>query len=133
MRECLRVAVGAFLAGLLALPVGAAAQESTTKEEEHNPPSFRPSKNLTEQQRRGEYMFLQRCQICHQPKYRKSAEASELPVVYRNLEGILKDSTPAKETMVREQIRRGSMRMPGFQYTLEPNEIEDVIAYLKTR
>jgi hypothetical protein len=34
--------------------------------------------------------------------------------------------------VVREFIRRGTPRMPGFQYGLTPEEIDSIIAYLKT-
>ncbi len=37
----------------------------------------------------------------------------------------------ATETRVREIIRNGTPRMPGFQYGLRPEEIEDIIAFLK--
>jgi mono/diheme cytochrome c family protein len=122
----------AFLTAVLLAGSGF-AQGPQGAEEGHNAPTFKPGKNLTDQQKRGEYLFLQRCQICHLAKYRKSIEVSERPAVYRNLEGVLKDGGAARETLVREQIRRGSLNMPGFQYGLEAREIEDIIAYLKTR
>ena len=127
------VALRASFVGLLALPIATIAQEPHAEQGDNpNAPSFRPGQTLNEQQKRGEYLFLQRCQICHQAKYKKSAAASEVPVFYRSIAGILKDATPARETLVLEQIQRGSMNMPGFRYTLQPQEIDDVIAYLKT-
>ena len=36
------------------------------------------------------------------------------------------------ETFIRDKVKNGSTLMPGFQYTLEPNQIDDVIAFLKT-
>jgi hypothetical protein len=44
----------------------------------------------------------------------------------------LKNATPAREKAVRDQIQRGSPRMPGFQYTFTPAEFEELIAYMKT-
>jgi len=37
-----------------------------------------------------------------------------------------------KERAVREIILKGGPRMPGFQYGLTPNEVDDLVAYLKT-
>jgi mono/diheme cytochrome c family protein len=36
------------------------------------------------------------------------------------------------ESAVREKIRVGSRRMPGFQYTFDGPNIDRIIAYLKT-
>ena len=129
-----RAETGALIlvAGLLATSAPV-AQEQPAHAEGEKAPSFRPSKDLNEQQKRGEHLFLQRCAICHQAKYRKSAAQSELPVFFRSLEGVLKNAEPAREDTVREYIRRGSMTMPGFQYTLESNEFDDLMTYLKTR
>jgi mono/diheme cytochrome c family protein len=129
--KSLAAIITAFLIAVLL--TGSSFAQGPPAEEAHHAPTFKPGKNLTDQQKRGEFLFLQRCQICHLAKYRKSIEASERPAVYRNLEGVLKDGGASRETMVREQIRRGSLNMPGFQYGLEAREIEDIIAYLKTR
>jgi mono/diheme cytochrome c family protein len=34
--------------------------------------------------------------------------------------------------MIRDYIRNGSKRMPGFKYGLEPSEIDAIVEYLKT-
>jgi mono/diheme cytochrome c family protein len=36
------------------------------------------------------------------------------------------------EEAIRQRIMVGSRRMPGWQHTLEPRQIDAVIAYLKT-
>jgi len=36
------------------------------------------------------------------------------------------------EESVREQIERGSAKMPGFQYQLTLVEIEEIVGYLKS-
>jgi mono/diheme cytochrome c family protein len=35
------------------------------------------------------------------------------------------------DAVAREQIMRGSVRMPGYQYTLSSAEIDQVVGYLK--
>jgi cytochrome c2 len=82
------------------------------------------SGGLSEAELDGKGMFQQRCSVCH------------LPHVIDN-DGTWgpKLSAPTvtgKEAVVREFIRRGTPRMPGFQYGLTAAEIDNIIAYLKT-
>jgi mono/diheme cytochrome c family protein len=81
---------------------------------------------LTEQEERGHGLFLQKCALCHLPKYQKP---KTVPAIAPSLEGVLKKS---KESIVRGQIMKGGTNMPGFQYTLEPQALDDLIAYLRT-
>jgi mono/diheme cytochrome c family protein len=77
--------------------------------------------------RRGEAWFYQRCSLCHMGRIVKDD-------VYEPMAPklTLKNATPAREKAVRDQIQRGSPRMPGFQYTFTPAEFEELIAYMKT-
>jgi mono/diheme cytochrome c family protein len=77
--------------------------------------------------RRGEAWFYQRCSLCHMGRIVKDD-------VYEPMgpKLTLKSATPAREKAVRDQIQRGSPRMPGFQYTFTPVEFEELIAYMKT-
>ena len=77
--------------------------------------------------RRGEAWFYQRCSLCHLGRIVKDD-------VYEPMgpKLTLKNATPAREKAVRDQIQRGSPRMPGFQYTFTPAEFEELIAYMKT-
>jgi mono/diheme cytochrome c family protein len=79
----------------------------------------------------GEALFVQRCALCHLSPdgWRKSGLA---PSIGPSLNGILKDGSPEREAAVRERIRMGSQAMPGFQYGLDPKQLDRVIAYLKT-
>ena len=78
---------------------------------------------------RGEGLFQQHCSVCHAGRFEKSGQLQ--PVV--NLTGVLKDASPDREAAVRMQIQRGSFNMPSFQHTFTPREVEELIAYLKTR
>jgi mono/diheme cytochrome c family protein len=113
-----------LLLGVVALPTNMIAQSEKVL-------PFKPKPGLNDQQRSGEFLFFQHCALCHLPKYRKSASTATPPVVWRNLEGVFKDTGPDREKEVREQILKGGLNMPGFQYGLQPAEIDDVIAYLK--
>src|SRR5689334_7594641 len=70
----------------------------------------------------GKKMFLQRCSICH-----TQAQAGGKPYgPWMSAESV------ANESAARAIITKGTQRMPGFQYGLEPREIDNIIAYLKT-
>ncbi len=78
-------------------------------------------------ERTGKRLFLQRCSLCHLPPLgRPSYVRSFGPP----LNGFV--NSPEREARVAEVIRRGTGRMPGFQYGLEPKEIDAIVAYLKT-
>ena len=77
--------------------------------------------------KRGEAVFSKYCPICHLGRPAKTR-----PFVGRNLRSILKNAKPEQEAAVREFIRKGGDKMPGFQYNLTPAQIEDLIGYLKT-
>ncbi len=115
-----------LLAGLLGFAANMLAQSSKPG------PSFRPNPNLNDQEKKGEYLFLQRCALCHVTKYGKDVAAPRLPPVWWNLEGLFKDADSGKEIEVRGFILKGTSKMPGWQYTLDAKQIDDLIAYLKT-
>jgi mono/diheme cytochrome c family protein len=85
---------------------------------------------LSDEQRRGEGLFLQRCSICHLPRKLKFGSP---PVVGPILSGQFKDATAEQMKILRGFILKGGPDMPGFQYGLEPGEVDDLIAYLKTQ
>ncbi len=94
-------------------------------------PASAPSSpaKLTEQETRGENLFRQRCSLCHLPRKLKFGSPA---VVGPDLTGLFKEAGPDKMKLLRGSILKGSPNMPGFQYGLEPKEVDDLIAYLKT-
>ncbi len=82
--------------------------------------------SLSADEVRGRQLFVQRCAICHDPLGQPS---------YPNTPGPWVDAATVRslgEDTVSSQIMMGSARMPGWQYTLEPEQVSQVIAYLKT-
>lgn len=79
--------------------------------------------------RRGEALFYQRCSLCHLPRIRKPQTT---PGPAPSLTGILKNADKDQEIAVRNQIMKGTERMPGWQYGLKPGQMDDLITYLKT-
>jgi mono/diheme cytochrome c family protein len=96
-----------------------------------NAPATAPSSpaKLTDQETRGENLFRQRCSLCHLPRKLKFGSPA---VVGPDLTGLFKEAGPDKMKLLRGSILKGSPNMPGFQYGLEPKEVDDLIAYLKT-
>jgi mono/diheme cytochrome c family protein len=71
----------------------------------------------------GRRIFQQRCGVCHTAPTITSGVYG--PILYKEI-------VDGNEDPMRQFIRNGSRRMPGFKYGLEPSEIDAVIAYLKT-
>jgi mono/diheme cytochrome c family protein len=80
-------------------------------------------KSLTPSQAAGKKLFVQRCAVCHLPALPSYTPYG--PLLSGDLIMSLGDA------VAREQIMRGSVRMPGYQYTLSSAEIDQVVGYLK--
>ena len=81
------------------------------------------SANLTEQQRLGRQIVAQSCAVCHLPSG---------PGAKTYGPALNKSTLPDDDDMVRQTILEGNTRMPGFQYFLQPAQIDAVIAFLRT-
>jgi len=81
-------------------------------------------KSLTVPQAAGKKLFVQRCSVCHLPAL--PSYNTYGPVLSGSVISALGDEA------AREQISVGSARMPGYQYTLNAQEIDQVVGYLKT-
>lgn len=78
---------------------------------------------LNSVQKLGKRVFEQRCGICHAPA--RPGFQMYGPALY-------KDLVNGSEDAIKEQIRSGSAKMPGFKFGLEPTEIDAIVEYLKT-
>ena len=81
-------------------------------------------KSLTAEQAAGKKLFVQRCSVCHLPALPSYTAYGPIP------DGSV--VADRGEDAVRQQIAEGSARMPGYQYTLGPAEISEIVNYLKT-
>ena len=93
--------------------------------------SSKPYATLTDEQKKGEELFVQRCSVCHMP-YRTKTKWESGPPFGPSLRGVLMNAKPAKEEAMRQFILKGSDKMPGFQYGFTSEDLNVVIAYLKT-
>jgi mono/diheme cytochrome c family protein len=79
--------------------------------------------NLTDQQKMGRQVFAQSCGVCHLP-----------PSLGAKTYGpqLNKEAGGGDEDVVREFITNGTPRMPGWKFYLKPDQIDSIVAYLKT-
>lgn len=82
--------------------------------------------SLSEAEVNGRKLFVQRCALCHDPLGQPSYPNTPGPWVDGATVGDL------GEESVRDIIMMGSARMPGWRYTLDATQVDQVIAYLKT-
>lgn len=84
---------------------------------------------------RGEAWFYQRCALCHLGRIVKDEKFKPMGP---SLSSLFKDASPTREVDVREMIQTGTLslskplRMPGFRYGLDSQQLDELIAYLKT-
>ena len=83
----------------------------------------------------GQKVFKQNCALCHYPNKSDTKMGPGLKGLFRNKE-LPESHRPVTEANVREQIQKGSpnakpMSMPAFQDKLSPDEINNLIEYLK--
>lgn len=74
---------------------------------------------------KGKRLFVQRCALCHDLLGQPAATTV----------GPWVDGTTVKtrgDEAIRQKINNGSRRMPGWKYTLDAQQVDSVIAYLKT-
>jgi mono/diheme cytochrome c family protein len=80
-------------------------------------------KPLNDVQKLGQRVFQQRCGICHAPA--RAGFQMYGPFLY-------KDLVNGSEDAIKEIIRSGSNKMPGFKFGLQASEIDAIVEYLKT-
>jgi mono/diheme cytochrome c family protein len=76
---------------------------------------------LTEAQLNGRRLVGQRCANCHAGNPRQPGPPLGKTIVESR-----------GEVFIRDKVNKGSTLMPGFQYTLNAGQIDDIIAFLKT-
>ena len=79
--------------------------------------------NLTDQQKMGRQVFAQSCGVCHLP-----------PSLGARTYGppLNKDAGGGDDEVMREFITNGTPRMPAFKFYLKPEQIDAIIAYMRT-
>jgi mono/diheme cytochrome c family protein len=79
--------------------------------------------NSADQVKLGERLVNQSCVVCHfNPQFGSGTYAPALS----------KDTLGGKAEIMHEVIANGTPRMPGFKYQFKPQQIDAIVAYLKT-
>lgn len=108
----LRYASGVLIA-VCAWSVGLSAQQA--------PQGTQPAASVDATE--GRRLFHQKCSLCHVAPMKGGESYGPK---------LSKAQVNSTEAGVREIIRSGTGRMPGFQYALEPRQVAAIIAFLKT-
>jgi mono/diheme cytochrome c family protein len=74
---------------------------------------------------RGAALFRKSCAVCHSVR---PDETKVGPSLY----AVLREASGYSEPAVRQTIAAGTANMPAFQQKLEPDQMDDLIEYLKT-
>jgi mono/diheme cytochrome c family protein len=82
-----------------------------------------PADNLNDQQRTGRQVFAQSCGVCHLVAA-LGAKTYGPP--------LNKAAANGDDSIMREYIENGTPRMPAFKHYLKSNEIDAIIAYVRT-
>ena len=95
-------------------------------------PSAKPP--LTPVQLQGKGLYKQRCSVCHTSMIVGIVKGEPVMLTTNTYGPVLSNDilSTGLESVVRERIRVGSDKMPGFQYGLKPAQIDAIIAYIKT-
>jgi mono/diheme cytochrome c family protein len=78
---------------------------------------------LNDTQKLGQRIYQQRCGVCH---------TIVAPVFPMYGPALYKDLVIGSEDAIKEMIRSGTSKMPGFKLGLQPSEIDAIVEYLKT-
>jgi mono/diheme cytochrome c family protein len=78
---------------------------------------------LNDKQRHGRQILAQSCGVCHLPPS-LNAKTYGPP--------LNKTAGGGDDDIMREYINNGTPRMPAFKYYLKPDDIEAIIAYVRT-
>lgn len=85
---------------------------------------------LNEQQARGRRVYDAQCIRCHEPYSRFGTHGPSLTGLYKKK--FLPSGMPANDARITDVILLGRGMMPHFREVLSEQQMEDLLAYLKT-
>lgn len=99
----------------------ARATVPTVERKDYDMRTFIAPLPLNETELKGRKIFAQRCANCHGGSAQRPGPLLSKQTVERR-----------GDSFIREKATKGSMMMPGFEYSLQPVQIDQIIAFLKT-
>jgi mono/diheme cytochrome c family protein len=91
------------------------------------------SPTLSDAEKAGRKVFQTRCAMCHvgqEPAVEmSSATAERRPATMGPL---LSRTNTSNEAALKQKIKDGSVKMPAYKYTLSDQQIDQVVAFMKT-
>ena len=115
----MHVVLVAILAGLTVASLHGQTMKPRVERVESNMTKLVAPPDLADTELRGRRLFVQRCAYCHERRGEINLGADRIE--------------ESGDTSVRERILEGLPRqMPGFQYTLDVEQVDQIIAFLKT-
>jgi len=85
---------------------------------------------LNEQQSRGRAVYDSECIRCHEPYTRWGTHGPSLTGIYKKQ--YLPSGMPANDARVSDVVLMGKAKMPSFRGKLNQQQLQDLLAYLKT-
>ena len=79
----------------------------------------------------GEAVYKKNCNMCHYPDKADKKLGPGLKDLFKSKE-LPESHRPVSDAVVRDQIENGSKKMPGFGKKLSSDDIDNLMAYLKT-
>jgi cytochrome c2 len=125
-RRHLSRATATTLAILASVALGfAAAQNPPQPAQKSAIPAYAPAEVTS-----GKAVFDKQCEVCHFPHSKAKKIGPGLAKIYPG--GKFTNGKKVDDASMRQWIEAGGKDMPGFKGTLKPQEIRDLITYLRT-
>jgi mono/diheme cytochrome c family protein len=86
---------------------------------------------LNSQQAAGRKLYGLHCDRCHEPYSSRGKKGPSMKGVFKH-QYLGKSGLPANDERVSEILLRGRNTMPGFGQVLDPQQLQDLLAYLHT-
>ena len=86
---------------------------------------------LNSQQSAGRQVYDHYCDRCHEPYSKRGKKGPGLKGVFQN-KYLSLSGLPANDERVTDIIRLGRNEMPAYAQTLNPQDLQDLLAYLHT-
>ena len=118
-----------FISTLLVIMSSALAFAAAQKAPQPAPKSS-PTVNNPTTVASGQKIYAKQCEICHYATSKAKKIGPGLANIYPT--GKLSNGKKVDDTSMRVWIESGGKDMPGYKDLLKPNEVRDLIAYLRT-